>query len=216
LRLETWDFGLWTLDLGLESVTIKSKPNNQKKTMSEENEDKPTFKVTDRRLFNADGTPRDIIHDEESPKTEKPIEEPKPSESVSMNATETESAFTSPEQTAVEEEEEELPDANDPASFMNFLMDIVVPNAAISLGMMEHPSTGQRGVNLQFAKHWIDVLMMLKEKTKGNLHPAEQRAFDGLLAELQMQYVAITRAAAEQAKKQPPKGFSAQDILGRK
>ncbi len=184
--------------------------------MSEQEEDKPTFKVTDRRLFNADGTPRDIIRDEEPPKTETPIEESKPTESVSMNATETESDFEQQDTSTAESEEEELPDANDPASFMNFLMDVVIPNAAISLGMMEHPSTGQRGVNIPFAKHWIDVLMMLKEKTKGNLHPAEQRAFDGLLAELQMQYVAITRAAAEQAKKQPPKGFSAQDILGRR
>jgi hypothetical protein len=171
-----------------------------------EQEDKPTFIVTDRRLFNTDGTPRDIIREEEEAKVETPTTETTPIDTKPM----------SPEQTANDSDREELPEANNPASFINFLMDVVVPNAAISLGMMEHPATGQRGVNLPFAKHWIDVLVMLKEKTKGNLHSAEQRTFDGLLAELQMQYIAITRAAAEQAKNPPKKGFTAQDILGRK
>ena len=174
--------------------------------MSEQDE-KPTFKVTDRRLFNADGTPRDIIREEEPEKVETPITETTPIDAASTNTG----------QSANEFDEEELPDANNPASFINFLMDVVVPNAAISLGMMEHPATGQRGVNLPFAKHWIDVLVMLKEKTKGNLHSAEQRAFEGLLGELQMQYIAITRAAAEQAKNPPQKkGFTAQDILGKR
>ena len=36
-------------------------------------EEKPTFKVTDRRLFNADGTPRDIVREEEpTPAAEQP------------------------------------------------------------------------------------------------------------------------------------------------
>lgn len=181
--------------------------------MSEQNEDKPTFKVTDRRLFNADGSPRDIIREEE-PAKEETVSEQK--------ITEPSSQIQPPEASAPQTEdaefadEEELPGANDPASFMNFLMDVVVPNAAISLGMMEHPVTGQRGVNLPLGKHWVDVLAMLKEKTKGNLSDPEQRAFDGLLAELQMHYVAITRAAAEQAKNPQKKGFTAQDILGRK
>lgn len=180
--------------------------------MSEPNEEKPTFKVTDRRLFNADGSPRDIIRDEE-PAKEETVSEAKITEPSSQASPE---AAASQTEDAGFADEEELPGANDPASFMNFLMDVVVPNAAISLGMMEHPVTGQRGVNLPLGKHWIDVLVMLKEKTKGNLSSAEQRAFDGLLAELQMHYVAITRAAAEQAKNPQKKGFTAQDILGKR
>jgi hypothetical protein len=180
--------------------------------MSEPNEEKPTFKVTDRRLFNADGTPRDIIREEEPVKEEAASEQ-----SVTESSAQASQTPTTPQTEEAEfVEEEELPGANDPASFLNFLMDVVVPNAAISLGMMEHPVTGQRGVNLPLGKHWVDVLVMLKEKTKGNLSDAEQRAFDGLLAELQMHYVAITRAAAEQAKNPQKKGFTAQDILGRK
>ena len=181
--------------------------------MSESNEEKPTFKVTDRRLFNPDGSPRDVIREEEPEKIETPSDEAKPIEKTATGGTE---AQAGPTNSIGPEDEEELPDANDPASFMNFLMDVVIPNAAIALGMMEHPVTGQRGVNLPLGKHWIDVLLMLKQKTKGNLHPQEARAFDGLLAELQMQYVAVTRAAAEQAKNPTKKGFSAQDILGRK
>jgi hypothetical protein len=65
------------------------------------------------------------------------------------------------------------------------------------------------------SRYWIDVLGMLHEKTKGNLHPQEQRLFDGLLSDLRMQYVALTRAAEQQLKKQAAQKFSAKDILGR-
>lgn len=176
--------------------------------MEEQNEEKATFKVTDRRLFNADGSPRDIIREEEPAKEE--------TTNVSQTQTQQPQAAEPQTEDTGFPNEEELPDANDPASFMNFLMDVVVPNAAIALGIMEHPVTGQRSVNIPLGKHWIDVLVMLKEKTKGNLHAAEQRAFDGIVAELQMQYIAITRAAAEQAKNPQKKGFTAQDILGKR
>lgn len=182
--------------------------------MSEENEEKANFKVTDRRLFNADGTPREIFFEEAVAKDETASETTTAAES--STDTQTPELSAPPTEDAAFTGEEELPGANDPASFMNFLMDVVVPNAAIALGMMEHPVSGQRGVNLPLGKHWVDVLVMLKEKTQGNLHAAEQRAFDGLIAELQMHYVAITRAAAEQAKNPQKKGFTAQDILGKR
>jgi hypothetical protein len=107
--------------------------------------------------------------------------------------------------------EGEIPGANDPASFINFLMSIA-SNAAAALGMMEHPVTGQRGVDLPLGKHWIDVLGMLQEKTRGNLSPQEQQIFTGLLADLRMQYVSLTRAPS--AKR--PGIFSGSDILGGK
>ena len=114
-------------------------------------------------------------------------------------------------------DEAPLPGEEDPASFINFVMSIA-SNAAAALGMMEHPVTGQRSADLQLAHHWLDILGMLQEKTKGNLHPQEQQALDGILADLRMQFVALTRAAAQKAKSGGAGGggFTAQDILGGK
>jgi hypothetical protein len=82
-------------------------------------------------------------------------------------------------------------------------------NAAASLGMMPHPVTGETGVDLKTAKHWIDVLGMLEQKTRGNLDPQEEQMLESLLADLRMQYVSFTSAP-------PPGKFSASDITGGK
>ncbi|MBV9211472.1 MAG: DUF1844 domain-containing protein [Acidobacteria bacterium] len=87
----------------------------------------------------------------------------------------------------------------------------IASNAASALGMMEHPVTGERGVDLQLGKHWIDILGMLQEKTRGNLLPQEEQIFEGLLADLRMQYVSLTHAAPR-----TPRGFTGRDIIGGK
>lgn len=66
--------------------------------------------------------------------------------------------------------EAELPGADDPASFASFMMSIA-SNAASSLGMMEHPVTGKREVDLELGKHWIDVLGMLQQKPAATSSP---------------------------------------------
>ena len=103
--------------------------------------------------------------------------------------------------------EEELADARDPAGFLSFIMSIA-SNAASALGMMEHPVTHQREVDVELGKHWIDVLGMLQKKTQGNLTSKEQQMLEGLLADLRMQYVSLINA--------PPKAqrFSGGDITG--
>jgi len=99
------------------------------------------------------------------------------------------------------------PDADDPASFASFLMSIA-SNAAASLGMMEHPVTRKREVDLELGKHWIDVLGMLEKKTRGNLVPQEQQILEGLLADLRMQFVSLSNATPK------ARSFSSQDITG--
>jgi hypothetical protein len=89
----------------------------------------------------------------------------------------------------------------------------IASNAAAALGMMEHPVTGERGVDLALGKHWIDVLGMLQEKTRGNLSEREQQIFTGLLADLRMQFVSLTTRAATPKR---PGGFTGSDILGGK
>ena len=43
--------------------------------------------------------------------------------------------------------------------------------------------------NLNEAKEAIDILLMLQEKTKGNLHTTEEQLLKGVISELQMQFV---------------------------
>ena len=169
-------------------------------------EDQPNFKVTDRRLFNADGSPRDL------PPEEKP--EPKVEAAVAPTvvpdppAAEVPPAATETSAEADEEfTEEDLADARDPASFMSFLMSIA-SNAASALGMMEHPVTHQREVDVELGKHWIDILGMLQKKTAGNLTPQEKRMLEGLLADLRMQYVSLINAPQQSRR------FSGTDITG--
>jgi hypothetical protein len=84
-------------------------------------------------------------------------------------------------------------------------------NAAASLGMMPHPVTGETSVDLKTAKHWIDVLGMLEQKTRGNLGAQEAQVLESLLADLRMQYVSFTSSPTP-----PPAKFSASDITGGK
>ena len=176
-------------------------------------EEQPTFKVTDRRLFNPDGSPRDL------PPEEKP--EPQPAavaQEAAAAAPAAEAQATpepevppsaAPESPAAEEEftEEDLADARDPASFVSFLMSIA-SNAASALGMMEHPVTHQREVDVELGKHWIDILGMLQKKTAGNLTTQEKRMLEGLLADLRMQYVSLVNSTQQAGR------FTGSDITG--
>jgi len=171
-------------------------------------DEQPTFKVTDRRLFNADGTPRDLPP-EEIPETAAtaPTSAPVPAKATTSSP-EPEHEVEAPPQPSEElDDDEELEGAQDPASFVNFLMSIA-SNAASALGMMEHPVTHQREVDLQLGKHWIDVLGMLQKKTQGNLTKQEQQLVEGLLSDLRMQYVSLASAP------QKARTFSGKDITG--
>jgi Domain of unknown function (DUF1844) len=191
-------------------------------------EEQPSYKVTDRRLFNPDGTPREVPEDERpEPKPETPqvspvsasaaVEPAAEAETAGPQATSEASSKQAPPSSSGRTDElpgaepgaeAELPGADDPASFASFLMSIA-SNAASSLGMMEHPVTGKREVDLELGKHWIDVLGMLQQKTRGNLLPQEQQILDGLLADLRMQYVSLTKATASKAS-----AYSSRDITG--
>ena len=186
--------------------------------MVEREEEQPIIKVTDRRKFNLDGSVREGVEIEpEKPKTEAPAEEPKAEktaedfETAPVAAEETETA----PQMEDFDEDEDIPGAQDPASFINFLSTLAT-NAAAALGAMPHPVTGQRSLDLDSGKYWLDVLGMLREKTKGNLHPQEARLLEGLLGDLRMQYVQLVRATEERLKQQAAQKFSASDILGKK
>ena len=111
--------------------------------------------------------------------------------------------------------DDEIPGADDPASFVNFLSTLAT-NAAAALGAVPHPATGKRSLDLETGKYWLDILGMLKDKTLGNLHAQEARLLEGLLADLRLQYVQLVRATEEKLKAQAAQKFSGADILGKK
>lgn len=193
----------------------------------DENNEEVVVKVNDRRKFNPDGSVREGVElAPEKPKTETaskpetPVYEPDAATVKDYeNASVAEEIETTPRldenPAAAAEDDEDYPGAEDPASFINFLSTLAT-NAAAALGAMPHPATGQRSLDLDTGKYWLDVLGMLKEKTKGNLHPKESQLLDGLLGDLRMQYVQLVRATEERLKQQAAQKFSANDILGKK
>ena len=91
------------------------------------------------------------------------------------------------------EQPHELP----PPSFM-VLLSTLATQAMASLGFIPDPATGQPTVNRPMAKHFIDTLAMLQEKTKGNLTEEESAHLRDALHQLRMSYVST--APKTQAK----------------
>ena len=75
-----------------------------------------------------------------------------------------------------------------PATFST-LVQTLATQAAIFMSGEHDPETGESVQNLELAKHNIDLLRILEEKTKGNLAPDEKRLLETLLYELLMAYV---------------------------
>jgi hypothetical protein len=62
-------------------------------------------------------------------------------------------------------------------------------SALFHLGEIQDPETGQTGRDLVLAKHTIDTLQLLKDKTKGNLIDKEDELLGHVLADLKLRYV---------------------------
>jgi hypothetical protein len=74
--------------------------------------------------------------------------------------------------------------------------------AAISLGLLPNPLSRKAEVNLRRAKHSIDTLGMLQEKTAGNRTPEESEIIEEMLHQLRLAYLSVEEHAAKQAS--PP------------
>jgi outer membrane biosynthesis protein TonB len=76
--------------------------------------------------------------------------------------------------------------------FIEFIM-MQAQNAALFLGQIPNPKTGEGEVNLELAKMFIDQLAMIQEKTRGNLTNEETTVLRNTLSNLQMAYVEVAR-----------------------
>ena len=76
--------------------------------------------------------------------------------------------------------------------FIEFLM-MQQQNAALFLGLIPNPQTGKGEVNLEVAKMFIDQLVMIRVKTRGNLSEDELKILNNAISNLQMAFVDVSR-----------------------
>ena len=141
----------------------------------EENGDDAGLKVTDRRLFTADGR----LREEAEEIAEEPEVEATPEEAPQVEEE------PQAEDPGFERQPVEEPEGVD----FTVLVNAMAQPALIFLGEIPHPGTGQPEVNLEQARLQIDLLTVLRAKTRGNLSSEEDGLLDRLLYQLQLLYV---------------------------
>ena len=152
----------------------------------------PEIKVKDRRRFSADGDLLETAADTDSEASEAP-----PSDAdAAPDAAAAEAAAEAPAEKTQEAPQAEppAPDAGrapplPPASFDMLVLSLAM-QAQMELGGGGMRQEGQ-APNLDIARHTIDLLAMLREKTKGNLSMEENRMLENTLTELRFRYVQV-------------------------
>ncbi len=97
--------------------------------------------------------------------------------------------------------------------FVEFVM-MQAQNAALFLGQIPNPQTGQPEVNLEFAKMFIDQLVMIQEKTRGNLSAEESTVLRNALSNLQMAFVEASQGAPAPTPSAPPSSVRESSATG--
>lgn len=173
------------------------------------------FKVSDRRLFTADGELRTEAEEEAvpAPAESKVVvsDAPEPVAPPPPTATEQQAQHEAYKQSSrdldarVELSGHSAKELE--VSFERFLASIYM-SAMVQLGLMVEQG-GSPQIDLIGARQTIDTLGMISEKTKGNLTPKEQGFLQNCLYELRMAYVEVTNALARAPQAPgPPKGMN--------
>ena len=92
-------------------------------------------------------------------------------------------------------------EGQEPSRNFQMLVDFLTRNAAAMLGGMADPRTGQAFLDLEGAREMIDMLDVLREKTKGNLAKADEDLLLEVIGSLKLRFMEISKAAAEQMQK---------------
>jgi hypothetical protein len=79
------------------------------------------------------------------------------------------------------------------SSELSGLVMMFASSALVSLGAVSEPGADPHGVDLPQAQASIDVLLMLRDKTRGNRTEQESRLLDDVLYDLQMRFVRMAR-----------------------
>ena len=76
-------------------------------------------------------------------------------------------------------------------TFASFILSLNT-SALYHMGELPHPETGRKIVDRELAKHTIDTLSLLAEKTRGNLSHDESEFLTRVLYELKMRFVKLS------------------------
>ena len=83
-----------------------------------------------------------------------------------------------------EAERAPLPEVN-----FNSLIFSLSSSVLLHLGEIADPQSGEKKIDIALAKHTIDIIAMLKEKTQGNLTEEEEKFLESILTDLRLRYV---------------------------
>ena len=146
----------------------------------EENGEK-SFTVSDKRLFTREGARRAPQRSTETPPPSAPPPQREAPRAEEPRRPRAEAAPGAPREPP-------------PTDFSTFVA-MLANNIMMFLGQFPDPMTQQRRRDLVQAKHTIDILLMLRDKTRGNLTADEAQLLQELLPQLQMAYVTASRQA---------------------
>jgi hypothetical protein len=93
---------------------------------------------------------------------------------------------------ATEEPGDRLP----PVDFSTFVLSLG-SSTLMHLGEIEQPGAASPSQSLPLAKHSIDILSMLQEKTRNNLTTHEAQLLENLLYDLRLRYVTASRSTTK-------------------
>lgn len=174
--------------------------DDDRKQREREEQQASAIKVTDRRAFTREGARRDP----DSPPEPEPEPAPVPAdEPRAAAATGSASARPSPAMAAADPDPaldgmasadaaELAEDSPGSIDFVAFVQSLYV-SALMALGEVENPYTHQLEANLDLARQNIDLLVMLREKTTGNLTREEDGFIQQVVPQLQLLFAKKAR-----------------------
>jgi len=156
--------------------------------MADEPKESDDVRVVDRRRFTSEGKRRPDA--EVAPEPAAAPTAPAPS-ATAPSAPPPPRTETADERSAREAYDRQRPPRDIKVDFEGLIMSLST-SAMYQLGLVEDPGRGPLPADLEAARHTIDMLALLQEKTRGNLAPKEERLLDQLLYELRLAYVGVS------------------------
>lgn len=108
---------------------------------------------------------------------------------------------------AAGQSQQEIP----PATFQT-LLSTMISQALMYMGGIADPQTGKAMIHLDAAKHSIDLLGILEEKTKGNLSDEESKLLSQALNELRMSFLSLKKQVEDHIQKQAQEGATGANL----
>ena len=158
----------------------------------EEQEDKRGFKVQDRRRFSSEGETKEGGDDKPSESNEPQDIKSKPGAPGVDSASKPAASDTRAESRHQSESSRQSSEPPPELTFAAFLWSLS-EQALAALGEVPDPASGNVTRDLTMAQQMIDIIAMLRDKTRGNLDPQEQAMLKEILSGLQMKYVELAR-----------------------